>query len=128
MRYSFVTVGLWWALFSQYTFYYLPKGVSKEGKEVKDVLLNGFRELKLVWNQLKQNLRLKRFLHAFFVYSMAVQTIMLMAVYFGEQEIAWSDSTEKTSFFQSATGIAISIGVLFATIWVASKAWKTGQK
>jgi hypothetical protein len=39
-----------------------------------------------------------------------------------------ADSTEKTSFFQSATGIAISIGVLFATIWVASKAWKTGQK
>jgi len=35
---------------------------------------------------------------------------------------------EKSSFFQSATGIAISIGVLFATIWVASKAWKSGQK
>ena len=28
MRYSFVTVGLWWAIFSQYTFYYLPKGIS----------------------------------------------------------------------------------------------------
>ena len=106
MRYSFITVGLWWAIFSQYTFYYLPKGVSKEGKEVKDVLLNGFRELNLVWTQLKQNLRLKRFLHAFFVYSMAVQTIMLMAVYFGEQEIKWSDSNEKT------IGLIISILVI----------------
>jgi len=106
MRYAFVTVGLWWAIFSQYTFYYLPKGISKEGKEVKDVLLNGFRELNLVWNQLKQNLRLKRFLHAFFVYSMAVQTIMLMAVYFGEQEIAWADSKEKT------IGLIISILVI----------------
>lgn len=31
-------------------------------------------------------------------------------------------------FFKSAGGIAISLGVLFATIWVASKAWKEGQK
>jgi hypothetical protein len=31
-------------------------------------------------------------------------------------------------FFQTATGIAISVGVLFATIWIASKAWKAGQK
>ena len=39
-----------------------------------------------------------------------------------------ADTTEKPSFFQSATGIAVSIGVLFATIWVVSKAWKSGQK
>jgi hypothetical protein len=36
--------------------------------------------------------------------------------------------TSKPSFFQSATGIAVSVGVLFLTIWVASKAWKSGQK
>ncbi|NNK82373.1 MAG: MFS transporter, partial [Flavobacteriaceae bacterium] len=103
MRYSFITVGLWWALFSQYTFYHLPKGISKEQKIIRDVLWNGFRELKLVWNQLKQNLSLKRFLYAFFIYSMAVQTIMLMAVYFGEQEISWKSQTEKT------IGLIISI-------------------
>jgi hypothetical protein len=34
---------------------------------------------------------------------------------------------EKPSFFQSATGIAVSIGVLFLTIFVVSKAWKSGQ-
>jgi hypothetical protein len=39
-----------------------------------------------------------------------------------------ADANEKPSFFQSATGIAVSIGVLFATIWVVSKAWKSGQK
>ena len=53
MRISFVTVGIWWALFSQYSFYYLPKGISKEGKVIKDVLFNGFKELIFVWNQLK---------------------------------------------------------------------------
>ena len=32
------------------------------------------------------------------------------------------------NFFQSATGIAISVGVLFVTVWAISKAWKAGQK
>ena len=103
MRISFVTVGIWWALFSQYSFYYLPKGISKEGKVIKDVLFNGFKELIFVWNQLKENLRLKRYLYAYFVYIMAVQTIMLMAVFFGEQEISWESQNEKT------IGLIISI-------------------
>jgi len=96
MRYSFVMVGVWWIVFSQYTFYILPKGVSSGHKVTKDVVLNGFRELKLVWKQLKNNLRLKRYLYAFFVYSMAVQTIMLVAVYFGEEEISWGSDSKKT--------------------------------
>ncbi len=32
MKVSFITVGLWWILFSQYTFYILPKGSSKGHK------------------------------------------------------------------------------------------------
>ena len=106
MRVAFITVGLWWILFSQYTFYILPKGVSKGHKVTKDVIFNGFRELKLVWNELKSNFRLKRYLKAFFVFSMAVQTIMLVAVYFGEEEIAWGSSGEKTM------GLIISILVI----------------
>lgn len=103
MKISFITVGVWWALFSQYTFYYLPKGNSNQNRVVRDVIFNGFKELKQVWNQLKENLLLKRYLYAYFVYSMAVQTIMLMAVYFGEQEILWKDKDEKT------TGLIVSI-------------------
>lgn len=96
MRYSFVMVGVWWIVFSQYSFYYLPKGVSSGHKVTKDVVFNGFRELKLVWKQMQSNLRLKLYLRAFFVYSMAVQTIMLVAVYFGEEEIAWGSDSNKT--------------------------------
>ena len=39
-----------------------------------------------------------------------------------------ADNSSQPGFFQSATGIAVSVGVLFLTIWVASKAWKSGQK
>lgn len=106
MRYSFITVGVWWMLFAQYTFYHLPKGNSKEGRQLQKVLLNGFKELNFVWTELKDNNRLKRFLNAFFVYSMAVQTIMLMAVYFGEEEISWASNDAKTM------GLIISILVI----------------
>ncbi|HLV14415.1 MAG TPA: MFS transporter [Xanthomarina sp.] len=106
MRWSFVMVGLWWILFSQYTFYILPKGVSNGEKVTKNIIFNGFRELRQVWLQLKENLRLKRYLVAFFVFSMSVQTIMLVAVYFGEEEIAWADDSEKTM------GLIVSILVI----------------
>lgn len=95
MKYSFITVGIWWALFSQYAFYHLPKGNS-EGKVTKDVLWNGFLELKKVWYQLDKLPILKKFLPAFFVYSTALQTVILIATYFGEEEIMWASSEQKT--------------------------------
>lgn len=105
MRYSFVSVGIWWIVFSQYAFYYLPQG--NNGKKVHGaVIFNGFRELKKVWGLLEENLKLKRYLISFFVYSMAVQTVMLVATYFGEQEIAWIDDDQRTM------GLIISILVI----------------
>jgi UMF1 family MFS transporter len=103
MKYSFVAVGIWWALFSQYAFYHLPKGNSNSGIVTKDVIWNGFQELKMVWNQLGDNPLLKKFLPAFFVYSTALQTVMLIAAYFGEEEIKWGSNQEKT------IGLIISI-------------------
>jgi len=106
MKIAFITVGIWWALFSQYSFWILPKGVSTGQKVNKEIVFNGFKELKGVWGELKKDLRLKRYLEAFFVFSMAVQTIMLVAVYFGEQEIDWGNNDQKTQ------GLIISILVI----------------
>ncbi|GAL77240.1 arginine/ornithine antiporter ArcD [Algibacter lectus] len=107
MKISFITVGIWWALFSQYSFYFLPKGTKSGHKVTRAVIFNGLKELREVWKELKQNLRLKRYLYAFFVFSMAVQTIMLVAVYFGEEEISWGGTdSEKTM------GLIVSILVI----------------
>ncbi len=97
MRYSFVMVGIWWIVFSQYSYYYLPKGNSNSNQKFsKHIVFNGFNELKNVWGLLKENIPLKRYLGSFFVSSMAVQTVMLVATYFGAQEIAWSSKSEGT--------------------------------
>lgn len=106
MRLTFVFTGVWWILFSQYSFYLLPKGNKKNQKVTSAVFFNGFRELVKVKKQLFENLVLKRYLIAFFVYSMAVQTVMLVATYFGEQEINWPTSEGKTM------GLIISILVI----------------
>jgi UMF1 family MFS transporter len=104
MRYSFVMVGIWWILFSQYTYYYLPKGNKIVASKIKQhIVFNGYKELQKVWHLLAENEALKKYLASFFVYSMAVQTVMLIATYFGAQEIQWASQSEST------TGLIICI-------------------
>lgn len=102
-RLSFVLTGIWWIAFSQYTYAYLPQGNKAQGKLTGAVLLNGFNELRGIWHSMQSQLRLKKYLIAFFVYSMAVQTVMLAAAYFGEQELEWGSDSERT------TGLIVSI-------------------
>ncbi len=106
MRISFITVGLWWIAFSHITYYYLPKGNHNKQPITKAVILDGFHELKKVWKQLQQNLALKRYLYSYFVFIMAVQTVMLVATYFGATEIEWETPSQKT------TGLIICILVI----------------
>ena len=100
-RLSFVLTGLWWIGFSQYTYHYLPKGNKKE-KLTKNVMFNGFKELRKIWKKLKEDKPMRTYLTAFFVYSMAVQTIMLVATYFGIEELDWGTT-------DSTTGLIVSI-------------------
>lgn len=118
MRYSFLLVGIWWIGFSQYTYYYLPNH-KNSNKMHKNVFFNGFRELLKVWQQIKSILPLKRYLAAFFVYSMAVQTIMIIAAYFGEKEVNWGSDSKRT------TGLIISILVI--QLVAVFGAWATSK-
>jgi len=80
---TFLLVGIWWVGFAQITFARLPISSKAERSSKKHVLLNGFHELKIVWKQVRNQPVLKRFLSAFFFYSMGVQTVMLVAIDFG---------------------------------------------
>src|SRR5699024_10156567 len=102
------------------------KGNRNNGRIHKKVFLNGFIELKKVYQSLSQNLILKRYLTAFFVYSMAVQTVMLVATYFGEQEISWGGDQEKT------VGLIVSIMIIQlvavgGAIWTSRASEKFGN-
>ena len=105
MKYSFVCVGLWWILFSQIAFRFLPRG-NKSNSLTKSIIFNGFRELRSVWKSFSNHPILKSYIWAFFVFSMAVQTVMLIAAYFGEQEVSWGSMSEKQ------TGLIVSIMII----------------
>lgn len=119
MRFSFISVGVWWIGFSQYSYIYLPKGNANSGKVTRAVIFNGFRELRKVWAQLGENIPLKRYLGGYFVYSMAVQTVMLVATYFGAQEIEWGSKEEGT--------IGLIICILLIQLVAILGAWLTSK-
>lgn len=83
-RIAFLTVGIWWAGISQITFYNLPS-TSHRQKVTSHILLNGFRELKRVFHDLKVQSKLRGFLLAFFFLSMGLQTVMFVASLFGKK-------------------------------------------
>ncbi len=88
---TFLLVGLWWVGFAQITFARLPQGSKSERQSKTHFIVNGFHELKLVWNQVKKMSVLKRYLGAFFFYSMGVQTVMLCAIDFGIKVLKLED-------------------------------------
>ena len=102
MKSSFAIVGIWWLSFSQYSFYHLPTG-NRGVKVPKNIIWNGFKELKGVYKFIRTSKRFTRFLLAFFIFSFSLQTVLYIASYFGVSEIEWASSSEQTS------GLIISI-------------------
>lgn len=81
-RIAFLTTGIWWFGFAQYTFYHLPSNVYQRNPQ-GSWILNGVKELKKVLNQVKGLPLLKRYLLAYFFFNMGVQTVMYVATLFG---------------------------------------------
>ena len=92
-RFSFLIVGIWWIGFSLIPFYLLPKGSPNAGSHQYNVFTGGFKELGKVWDKVKEMPLLKRFLPAFFFYSVGVQTILLVAANFGAKELHMPDDS-----------------------------------
>ena len=125
MRISFLLVGLWWAGFSQYTFYHLPlnlNDVNKKDAFKKSIIFSGFLELKEVWKILIKDISVKKFLIAFFTFSCALQTIILIATYFGEQEILWGENEKFLGLILSM--LIIQLIAIFGA-WLTARVSET---
>ncbi|MES2520141.1 MAG: MFS transporter [Bacteroidota bacterium] len=85
-RISFLTVGIWWIIFAQIPFHYLPE-TKKVQKQAGNWIFNGFKELKKVFGELQKLEITKKFLLAFFFYNMGAQTVMYLGALFGGQEL-----------------------------------------
>ncbi len=78
---GFISVGVWWLGFSQYTFKHLPKDEVLK-TSLSQSFKHGIQELKKVWKQIKDNALLKKFITTYFFISMGLQTLIVIAPLF----------------------------------------------
>ena len=114
---TFVLVGIWWFAWAQPTFRKLPSNPSKVPLQHK-LIANGFKELRQVARELSGRKELVRYLWAFFILSMALQTIMLMASSFGIKEVLLKDNELIVAII--AVQVLAIPGAFFVS-WASSK-------
>jgi UMF1 family MFS transporter len=86
-RISFLSVCIWWVGFSQITFSRLPKYTFRQRVKRESVWTNGYKELRLVFRQIKKSYKLSMYLAGFFFLMMGVLTTMFMAATYGEKQV-----------------------------------------
>ena len=93
IKWAFPLVSLWWISFATFSFSRLPKTTPTQTNK-KNLISSGYKEVFHVWKQIRQNKTLKGYLGAFFMFNMAVQTIMVMAVAFANKEVIGIKQTD----------------------------------
>jgi UMF1 family MFS transporter len=111
IRIAFVLVGAWWIGFAQISFRRLPKDNRLQQSE--NLVKKGYQELLLVWNKVKHQQNILRFLASFFFYSAGVQTVIYLAATFAKVELNF-DATELIIIILILQLVAIGGAYLFA--------------
>ncbi len=93
IRISFLLVGVWWLVFAEYAFAYLPAGAQNRVAGKGNAFVQGYIELMKAGKALWGQARLRTFLISFFFYNMGLMTIMQLATPFGKEEVGLSQAT-----------------------------------
>jgi UMF1 family MFS transporter len=83
IKFSFLTVGVWWLVFSLPLFMYVPERPARRRAHWLQMIRNGFVSVWENGKSLKRHKALLLFLLGFFFYNDAVNTIIKMAVDYG---------------------------------------------
>jgi UMF1 family MFS transporter len=90
-RISFLTVGVWWIVFAQVTFKNLPFNVYNKNPK-RDYIFKGVLELKKVIKEIQDQPVLLNLLTSFFLFSVGVQSFILLSTIYGSTELGLSTS------------------------------------
>ena len=90
-RISFLTVGIWWIGFAQVTFKNLPANINKQ-RQKRNYIFKGFLELKKVIIEIKDQPVLLNLLASFFLFSVGVQSFILLSTIYGSTELGLTTS------------------------------------
>jgi len=115
IRFTFLTVGIWWFGFSQITFHHLPDNIYFEKSKKSRLLTSGFKEIIKVFRQLKTLRQLKIFLISFYFYIMGVITVIYMSTLFASTELGMT-ATKLIIVILVLQLVAIAGAQLFAFV------------
>jgi UMF1 family MFS transporter len=83
VRYSFITVALWWGLFTVVTILWVPEEKAVTSREGKNFVADGFRQFIGTFRKVRHLKTIFLFLLAYWFYIDGVDTIIRMAVDYG---------------------------------------------
>ena len=83
VKFSFLTVSIWWFLFSLPLFFNVPEIKTSKPVQLRKAIFNGFKQLKITFNNIKKFRMVLLFLCAYWLYIDGVDTIVRMAVDYG---------------------------------------------
>lgn len=116
-RFGFILVGVWWLGFAQIAFYYL-KDKETSNPISREILGKGKEQILQVLKKVKTMPSMNFYLVAFFIFSMGVQTVMLLAPLFANKVIGM-ESDEMILVVLIIQIVAIGGSYFFA--WLSRK-------
>jgi UMF1 family MFS transporter len=113
---SFALVGAWWIGFSQITFRRLPK--DNPVRTTENIITKGWYELVKVWELIRHDKHILRYLASYFFFIAGVHTVIYLASIFATEELNFA-STELIMTILLLQLVAIPGALFFA--WVSKK-------
>ena len=139
VKFSFLTVSIWWFIFSLPLFFNVPEIKTKKSVKTRQAIFNGFKQLITTFHNIRKLRMVLLFLCAYWLYIDGVDTIVRMAVDYG-MSLGFEPSHLITAllitqfvgfpaaigfgylahYIGTKRGILIGIAVyLFVTVWAA---------
>lgn len=139
IKFSFLTVSVWWFVFSLPLFFNVPEIKTSRTVKMRQAIMNGFKELRTTYNNIRKLRMVLLFLCAYWLYIDGVDTIVRMAVDYG-MSLGFESSHLITAllitqfvgfpaaigfgylahYIGTKRGILIGIAVyLFITVWAS---------
>ena len=84
-RFSFLTVSIWWGIFSIPIFIFVSEPQGKGGISRKNIIMTGYHRLSQTFSQIRQYREVWKFLLAYWLYNDGIGTIIIMATIFGTE-------------------------------------------
>ncbi|MBU0509334.1 MFS transporter [bacterium] len=92
VQHCFVSVAIWWVVFAIPIFRYVPTAKGKIKRRIGQNLRAAFGSLGEIFRRLRDLPNLTKYFIAFLLYNDGIETIIVMAAIFANQELAFSSS------------------------------------